>query len=352
MKIALVRPKVGFGLGGAENYVSCCALGLRKLGHEVTIIADYCDLPQVSFLRAPMVGRGSLLKNLSFFLAVKKVLKKHSFDLVYTCARTAPSDIFRPSDPLHAVWIRYGYRFRQRGLRSLRPRHRLLLWLEKQALSQTKAVVANSKLVKKQITQYYPLFKKKIKVIYNGIDFSRFNLSVRRSRTARREKLNLDEDKKVLLFVGADWRRKGLDLVQKILPKLKDSPLLVVAGGPALRPRKNTVYLGPVPGIEEIYGMADLLVLPTRYDPFANVVVEALACGLPAVTSPWNGSSELIRAGETGFVVDNQPENLLRAVSGILAALPSPEVCHQSVRHLTWAEHINRFLDFVSAQCL
>ncbi len=348
MKIALVRQKVGFGLGGVENYVAYCARELTRLGHEVTLIADYGDLPGVRFLRAPVLGRGSIAKNLSFFLMVQRILKREKFDLVYSCARTAPSDLLRISDPLHAAWIELGYRFGNPRWRAVRPRHKALLWLERKSLEGVRrGVVANSHLVKGQLQDHYDFPPEKIHVVRNGVDFSRFNLRWRKKRKKIRKELGIS-GKKVLLFVGSDWKRKGLDLVQKILPRLPQETLLLVAGGPVIRPRKGIRYLGQVREIEKLYAACDLLVLPTRYDPFANVVLEALACGLPVVTSRFNGAAEIIRQGETGFVVENTPESLLRAVSGMLVNPPRPETCHRSVAHLTWENHVSELLSLVS----
>jgi len=348
VRIALVRQRVGFGLGGAENYVAQFAQELQRQGHEVTIIADYCDLSGVKFKRAPVLGRGSIAKNLSFFFMVRRILKQESFDLVYSCARTAPCDLLRISDPLHAAWLELGYRFGTPRIRALRPRHRTLLWLEKQSIQQARlGLVTNSQLVKRQVRTYYGVPEEKIFVLYNGVDFSRFNLSWRQKRKRWRKELSLS-GKKVLLFVGHDWRRKGLDLVQKILPRLPYETLLLVAGGPALRARQGIRFLGRVRQVEKLYAASDLLVLPTRYDPFSNVVLEALACGLPVVTSPLNGASEIIRPGETGFVVENEPESLLRAVSGMLVRLPRAETCHRSVAHLSWERHVREWLKLVS----
>ncbi len=347
MKIALIRQKVGLGLGGAEGYVVQCARELERQGHEVTIIADYCDLPGVKFKRAPLLGRGSIAKNLSFFLMVRRLLRQEKFDLVYSCARTAPSDLLRLSDPLHAAWLELGYRLGSPKIRALRPRHRTLLWLEKQSIQQARlGLVTNSFLVKRQVEKYYGLPEERIHVLYNGVDFSRFHPRWRKHRKAWRKELGLS-GKKVLLFVGSDWRRKGLDLIQKILPRLPFETLLLVAGGPPLRPKKNIRFLGNVRKMEKFYAVSDLLVLPTRYDPFANVVLEALASGLPVVTSSFNGAAEVIRPGETGFVVENDPESLLRAVSGMLTRLPKPEICHQSVAHLTWENHVKNLIALV-----
>ena len=344
MKIAIVRPKVGFGLGGAENYVAYCALELVRRGHEVTIIADECNLPQVRFRRAPLLGRGSIAKNLTFQALVKRILKEENFDVVYTCSRTHPSDFVRLSDPLHAVWLEVGYRLGSSKWRKIRPRHRVLLWLEREALHQArKGIITNSKLVRRQTLSHYSLPQHKVHVLYNGCDFNKFNLEQRKYREEIRRKLGLLE-KKILLFVGHDWRRKGLDLLKKVLKRLPPDCVLLVAGGKVQHSSRKVCYLGPVKNLALLYGAADLLVLPTIYDPFANVVLEALACGLPVVTSPLNGAAELIRPGETGFVVENQPESLLRAISGILADPPDPQACHQSVSHLTWGNHVSHLL--------
>ena len=347
MKIALIRQRVGWGLGGAENYAASCARELARQGHEVTVIADYCNLPEVRFLRAPVLGRGSVAKNLSFFLMVRRLLEREKFDLVYTCARTGPSDFLRVSDPLHAVWIKLGYRYGNPRLRALRLRHRTILWLEKKSLQEVRrAVIANSNLVKGQLQEAYGLDSGRVKVLYNGVDFRRFNLGLRRRRRELRKEYRI-VGKKALLFVGSDWWRKGLDLALKIVPKLAHDSLLLVAGGRARRARKNVRYLGNVRDVERLYAATDALVLPTRYDPFANVVLEALACGLPVVTSRFNGAAEVVRQGETGFVVENTPESLLRAVSGLLASPPSSETCHRSVAHLTWENHVKGLLSLL-----
>ncbi len=344
MKIAIIRPKVGLGWGGAENYVANCSLELLNQGHKVTLIADRCGLPGVYFKRAPLLGRGSMMKNLSFFILVKRILKKEKFDLVYTCCRTAPSDLVRLSDPLHAAWLDLGYEFGSSSLRKKRPRHKLLLWLEKESLKGArKGIITNSKMVKQEVIRYYSLPQERIYVLYNGCDFNRFNLKMRAMRDEIRQRLGLS-DKKILLFVGHDWRRKGLDIIKKILPRLPEKCVLLVAGGKKKRFQKRIRYLGRVKNMPLLYSAADLLVLPTRYDPFANVVLEALACGLPVVTSKDNGATELIRIGETGFAVSNRPEEIEGAILKLLENPPSPEICHQSVAHLSWKRHVSELL--------
>ncbi len=343
MKIALVRPKVGFGLGGAENYTAWVACELARAGHEVYVVADRCEAPGVRHLRAPICGRGSLIKTLSFFLNARRVLSHERFDVVYATGRFFPADWVRVSDPLHIVWLNRGYD-RPPLLWPLRPRHRLLLWLEKKSLEQACRVIVNSKMVFNELAKHYPLAAKKTRVIYNGVDFARFNPSVRRFRTVVRKELGLSGEDRVLLFAGSDWRRKGLPLLLSVLEELPEDFKLLVAGGKKLGKKGRVYYLGKVKEMERLYGAADLLVLPTRYDPFANVVLEALACGLPVITTPENGAAEVVISGKTGLICSSVAEDITKSIRIWQERNFLPAECHDSVQNLSWENHIHKLL--------
>ncbi len=339
MKISLVRPKVGFGLGGAENYTAWVARELARAGHEVSVVADRCEVPGVRHLRARIYGRGSLAKTISFFLNARRVLSRERFDVIYATSRFFPADWVRVSDPLHIVWLNRGYK-RPPLLWPLRPRHRLILWLEKKSLEQARRVIVNSRMVFNEIAKHYPFATGKTEVIYNGVDFARFNPSVRRLRAEVRRELGLSEEDRVLLFVGSDWQRKGLPLLLSVLEELPEAFKLLVAGGKKLGKKGRIYYLGKVKEMERLYGAADLLVLPTRYDPFANVVLEALACGLPVLTTPENGAAEIIRDGVTGHIVSKDEFSLFSFFSFIA----SPEECFGSVKNFSWKNHLRQLL--------
>ncbi|QJA06285.1 glycosyltransferase family 4 protein [Thermosulfurimonas marina] len=341
MKIALVRPRVGFGLGGAENYTAYVARELSRLGHEVTVVADRCEVPGVRLLRAPVVGRGSLAKTLSFFFNARRVLRQESFDLVYATGRFFPADWLRISDPLHLVWLRRGYA-RPPFLWPLRPRHRLLLWLEVQSLRAARRVIVNSRLVAREIAEFYPFASPKTEVIYNGVDLARFNPSVQRFRAEVRGELSLSEKDRALLFVGSDWRRKGLPFLLEVLEELPPEFKLLVAGGKPLGQKGRVYYLGPVREMERLYGAADLLTLPTRYDPFANVVLEALACGLPVITTPENGAAEVIPEG-WGRVLPREAGKWKTELERVLEE-KGGTISSQDWASWSWENHLRRLL--------
>ncbi len=345
LRIAVVRRIAGFGIGGAEGYVAHCAYELMKQGHDVTIIADSSYVHGVNFIRAPVYGRGSILKNLSFFLSVKRVISSAHFDFVYACSRVAPSHFVRISDPIHVLWLKQRYGNLLDKIVRYTPRHALLLWLERVSLNQAKlGIITNSFHSRKWLERFYNPLPCGIFSIYNGIDFSRFNPGVHRYRNEIRRQLNISKNKRVLLFVGADWKRKGLDILIKAVNVLDDDVILIVAGGRKRTDEKRVRFLGQVRDVERLYGASDVLVLPTHYDPFSNVVAEALACGIPVITSKWNGASEIIQEGKTGIVVDLKVEDLCKAISTVLNIPPDPEECYNSVKCFSWENHIKKLI--------
>ncbi len=354
MKIAIIRRYVGFSLGGAESYAANCAIELKKLGHDVTVIADKCLLSNVDFLRAPVFGRGSFIKNLSFFLSVKRVIKSSEFDFIYACSRNVPSHLIRISDPLHIKWMQQRYGTTLNQVMKFTPRHSLLLWLEKISIEKAEfGVVTNSGLVKKHVAHSYNYPENRIYPIHNGVNFERFNLNIRKDRYKIRSQLGVKSSgEKLLIFVGSDWKRKGLDILIEALKMLPKNIRLIVAGGKKRQSGKRIRFLGHVRNIERLYAASDLLVIPTRYDPFSNVVLEALSSGLPVITTRWNGASEIICEGKTGLVTDLNAAALAEAIINLLEKCPDPETCHNSVKHLTWQKHVEELLSlYKSCSC-
>jgi UDP-glucose:(heptosyl)LPS alpha-1,3-glucosyltransferase len=243
-----------------------------------------------------------------------------------------------------------------------RPSFLANLWLERQTLQpgNCRRVVTNSRLSRDQFLASYPLPPERVRVIYNGVDHSRFHAGVRsRHRQEVRAALGIPEDAFLLLFVSNDFRRKGLlPLIQAMAQAARGVRLLVVGRGSPERyaraagrlgVRERVQFLGITGAIEAYYGAADALVLPTRFDAFANVCLEAMACGLPVVTTAANGAAELIEDGRAGIIVQNPADGtaLARAIEELRDPLRREQMGDRALeissRH-TWEAHVKKLI--------
>ena len=321
MKIALVRQRYN-PFGGAERFVSRALEALLARGVGVTLITRrWTDLPGIQACIVNPRSWGRVSRDRGFARAVQRIIARADFDLVQAHERIPGCDIFRAGDGVHAAWLEEKLRgagWLTRVLTRCNAYHRYVLRAERELFNHPRlqAVICNSRLVQQQIQQRFPAAADKVHLIYNGVDLQRFQPKVREQyRTGLRAQLGIPEAATVYLYVGSGFTRKGVPLLLDVFPSLPESAHLLVVGHDkalaryrrdcAAQPWGTRVHFsGGVDDVQPYYGAADVLVLPTRYDPFPNVAVEALACGLPLVTTPLCGAAELIRAGDNGFVVD------------------------------------------------
>ncbi len=223
------------------------------------------------------------------------------------------------------------------GLKRRMPLHRVLLALERRGFRSDRCqyIIANSELNRQGILRYYPIAPDRIVVAYNGVDSKRFCPDVRaRQREPVRRSLGLDPEDLAILFVGQGFARKGLGPLLEALAALSDRRwrLIVVGRGRtgAWSARAKELglagrvdFVGHVGDPEVYYAAADAFALPTFFDPFANATLEAMAAGLPVVTSRQNGAAEILSPGVDGLVVD-RPDDV-RGLTAALALLAERE---------------------------
>jgi UDP-glucose:(heptosyl)LPS alpha-1,3-glucosyltransferase len=364
LRIAVVRRECGLGFGGAEAYCANVCTWLTEMGHNVTVVADKSLLPGLHFSRAPVWGRGSILKNLSFFLNSRQVLKAGNFELSYGLSRVAPVNVLRISDPLHAAWLDLGYQGGAK-FRRIRPRHRMLLWMEAKAIKEAKAIVTNSQLVKNQVRYYYGVDAENVTVIYNGVDLKRFRPMTEEDRVLAKKSMGISDDVTVFVFAGSDLRRKGLYHLLPALAQFRKQPfILLVAGSMGNRDLKkriegiglsqNVRLLGYVKDMERLYALADLFILPTHYDPFANTTLEAMACGTPALTTMQNGASEVVEKIAHWLVMERPSHNYINEALNAFTALPAKErrllgeKAHLVAQKFSWQRHAEELITILS----
>lgn len=318
-RIALIRQRYT-RFGGAERFVAGALEALVARGARLSVITRHWQhQPGVEAIGVNPFHWGRVWRDWSFARAACRVVEARGFDLVQSHERIACCDIYRAGDGVHRMWLQRraaGGGWRARLGQWLSPYHHYVLRAERRlfASPRLKAVICNSSMVRDEIVQCFGVPESRIEVIYNAVDLERFSPMLRtRFRQATRTRLGVPDAAMVYLFVGSGFARKGLETAIRALAALPTHCCLVVVGKDrsAARFRRlakrlglasRVFFAGPQDDAAPYYGMADAFVLPTLYDPFPNVVLEALACGLPVVVSDSCGAVDIIRDGENGFV--------------------------------------------------
>jgi UDP-glucose:(heptosyl)LPS alpha-1,3-glucosyltransferase len=206
-------------------------------------------------------------------------------------------------------------------------KHRLALDIQKRALAPDacRRIITNSGWVKRDLMRRYAIEDKRITVIHNGVDTNRFHPRHRSEAVPRlRQEWGLGADDFVMLFLGSGYARKGLDRVIGAFARFaKEHPdvRLVVIGYDSAQNRYERQaqsagvadkcrFLGGRRDAEACFGAADLYLIPTRFDPFANSTLEGLATGLPVVTTETNGAAEIMTPGVHGTIIATDDELL------------------------------------------
>ncbi len=251
-------------------------------------------------------------------------------DLVHGFARIGFGEVFRAGGGSHADYMARTYGAVGRRLRRLSPRHRVLLDLEARTFEDDHRLIhCVSHMVRDEISARYGLPETRFRVIHNGVDLEAFAPEPLRAEALRlRSEWNVDEACPIWLFAGSGGRRKGLDTALRALAQARDrSAILVVAGRSMGREFHRLVerlelsgrvrFVGERADMATVYAASDGLILPTRYDPFANVCLEAAAAGLPVVTSATNGSSEALQGGASVIDYPEDPAASARALDAL-----------------------------------
>ncbi len=323
MRIGLIRQRYAAS-GGAERYVGHLLARLAEAGHEVHLYAHrWTDVPPgVAVHRVPILRAPASLRVLSFAWAAHRMSRRGGFDLIQSFDRTFRPDIYRAGDGCHRAWLDRRREVEGGGVRSLeqlKPLHRSLLWLERHLFQGgCRRIMANSRMVQDEILRYYGTPPAAIEVIYTGVDLNRFPApGTPGLRAAVRRSLGVGADDPVLLFAGSGFQRKGLRFLLEAVARLRSLAGLRawVLGGGSLRGPRLTAdrlgivdrvrFAGPVDDPERWMAAADLFVLPTIYDPFSNACLEALASGLPVITTMANGVSEILTDGRSGAAISD-----------------------------------------------
>ena len=330
-RIALIRSRYD-PAGGAERFVQNAIRALRSQGASLTIVTRRWPGHDGTAIVVDPFHVGSLWRDWGFARAVCRELGRRHFDLVQSHERIACCDVYRAGDGVHAQWLHERARVQSplaAAANRLDPHHRYLLRAERALFTspRLRAVICNSEMVRREIAQRFGTPGERLVLIRNAVDGAVFHPGLRAEmRSAVRQQLALPQEAPVMLHVGSGFERKGVAALLEALAAARSRPFAVIVG----RDKRSSAYqakarrlgiagrvrfVGSVSDVRPYYASADGFVLATLYDPQPNAALEAMACGLPVVTTPTCGAAELLREGESGYVRDALD------VAGIAAAL-------------------------------
>jgi UDP-glucose:(heptosyl)LPS alpha-1,3-glucosyltransferase len=343
LKIAVVHPKFG-ALGGGSvamrDLVECLA---KDPTHQVTVFARdwHGEIPAgVRFEKLNPPYLGSVMRDWTFERAIRRITRS-AFDLVVSDQKIAGIDVYIAGGGVHIEWADRKLRampWWRRLLGRLAPQHLYTLRAERRLFESKalRAVVCVSQTVRRDVLRHFALPQERVHVVYNGIDLVRFAYRFRTLHRGRlRNEMGLG-DKTVLLFVGGGMRNKGIFETLAAASRCGlDFELLVVGKDKrldAFRGAAETMgisqrcrFVGPQPDVLPFYAVADIFVLPSHFETFGLVYLEALAMGIPILVSKAAGAAELIEEGRHGYRIDpNDVDDIaakLRRLSPVAAAM-------------------------------
>ena len=319
LRLAIVRQRYN-PFGGAERFVSRAVPALERAGAEVTLIARKAEgWGARRVLRIDPFYLGKVWRDWSFARAARKAWRREGFDLVQSHERIPGCDVYRAGDGVHRRWLELrstvATTVEKLGI-ALNPYHRYVCAAERRMFEhpRLRAVICNSRMVSEEIRRAFRIAPEKLHVVYNGVDLGHFSVQMRDElRGAARAELGCQPRDTVFLFVGAGFARKGLQAAIDAFRRANHASYwLVIVGTDRERARfearaaglDRVRFLGGRNDVRPLYAAADCLILPSRYDPFPNTVLEAFAMGLPAIVSSRCGAAEVIERGANGWVCE------------------------------------------------
>ncbi|HSX12891.1 MAG TPA: glycosyltransferase family 4 protein [Chlamydiales bacterium] len=346
-------------IGGLEKAASRIANAFHASGRKVTLLTTgNCQSysSNISIVPFQTMRWPSFVRMEQFDSRVQAWLKNEKPDLIFGMDRNRFQTHFRAGNGVHIAYLksRIAAEGKWKYLSCLiNPMHRKILELERSALEHPglQKVIANSHMVKRQFLEHYDIDAKKIAVIHNGVEWLEMNEAFSQKKTRNPNVFRF-------LFVGNGYLRKGLKILLEALSKMRsrDFHLSVVGKDNQLEwfrfyaaklGLKNHVsFFGPVENITPFYQNSDALIIPSFYDPFANVTIEALAMGLFVVSSKHNGGHEVLHS-ENGLVIENllEIDSVILALESCLSQNFSSQQIRNSVKHLDYSKQLNQLMD-------
>ena len=367
LNVCFVTPEYFPISGGTGAYVYYLSHSLQKLGHNVHVVArhnedaeDTVDAIKVHYIK----GTGNALTRYWRFARsaskkIEELNKQIGFDIIHANLPLVPSFAI-PKDSakalvcaVHSTWKGEAIVTKRDNPKELNPNEKMMLRFnrvlrryETQLMNRSDALIAVSRYTVGELTELYGIEEEKIHVIYNGVDINKFK--PRPDRAELRREFGLEEEKKIVLFVGRLYHRKGLEtLLHSIPPVLQEfGDVKFAISGTGFKKKEQSLrdlakeldiedtvkFLGYVPDekLPELYSASDIFVLPAIYENFPFAILEAQATALPVISTKVGGIPEFLADKKNGFLIDpGDPKQLTQRV---LTLLQDPKLAEEMGR--------------------
>jgi UDP-glucose:(heptosyl)LPS alpha-1,3-glucosyltransferase len=332
--------KIGFQIehldparGGAETYVHRFAQDLLAAGHEVHLFAAGFASEPAGAVTHHVLRRGLTRagRDLRFARAAGRAARRADLDVVVAVGRTLGAGVLQPHGGTLGGSRRQNLlmmpspalRILKRTFDALSPRLRAQRHIESMQYDAVPPpeVIAISRMVERDMREFHRVADDRLHLVYNGVDLVRFSPAATDGLRARaRYAWHLADEEICFLTVAHNFRLKGIGELVEAAARLdrrapwrvvvvgKGNPLPYLAHARQLDIIDRVLFTGPMPDVTPAYAAADVYVQPTWYDPCSLVVLEALACGRPVITTRFNGASELMQDGQDGLLLDSPAE--------------------------------------------
>lgn len=369
MQIALGFPQYN-RRGGIERVFAELGSQFARRGHKVYFYAhEWTDMPALAplFQQVPMIARPALIRPFTYALAMRRMRRKtNRHDILQLSSGCGMIQDIVCAQSCHYAWVTQSRSVLtpvqlRWWLKVLNPRHYLVCLLERIQYKATnhRRVIALSEQVKQDIIKFYGVREQNIVVIPMGVNIEEFSPAlVARHRDNKRVELGIGPEDKLLLFVANEFPRKGLDTILQAMARLRDSSVkLAVVGRGDPKPYKRQIrelgleqqvqFWPSTSEISAYYAASDVFVFPTRYEPFGLVIIEALACGIPVITSSCAGAAAAINPAN-GRLLDDPLDDLALA-QHIQSVLEQPrsvysEPTRRAVEQYAWSTIADQYL--------
>ncbi|MCH9632095.1 MAG: D-inositol-3-phosphate glycosyltransferase [Chlamydiae bacterium] len=351
--------------GGLERYAIAIAKSFALKEAKVTLLTTgpTIDVPLVKVISLGNHPKLNI-QAISFFdKAVQKWLAANPHNIIFGLDRNSHQTHYRAGNGLHSVFLeRKCTNILSKALAKINPKERLILKKEKILFRNPKLQIlfTNSNMVKNELEQTYQVPSEKIQVVHNGVDFKSYVFNDD-SKKESLKKLQIPSASTHLLFIGNGYKRKGLKHLLETLSLFPSWNFhLSIIGKDKniskfqklanfLQLSKKVTFFGHTKNLIPHYQAADCLILPSVYDPFANVTIEALSMGLFVITSQYNGGSEVITK-ESGEVLrqistTSELEDALQKLQKMNFDVNNRRNIRKTIQHLDINTQLNRIVE-------